>query len=163
VPDRQHVTVTVPAGIRDGQQIRLRSLGEAGIRGAAAGDLIVTVRIKADDYLHRDGDDLHCKASVTLTQASLGADLKVCGILEDNEIHVPHGTQHGDTVRLKGRGMPRIGGNGRGDLIVHLGVEVPKKLTKRQKELMRELAQEFGDETRADKNPLEKLRDWLSG
>ncbi|HSK48592.1 MAG TPA: molecular chaperone DnaJ [Coriobacteriia bacterium] len=163
VPDRQHVNVTIPAGIRDGQQIRLRSLGEAGIRGAAAGDLIVTVRIKADDYMHREGDDLHCKSSVSITQASLGSDVKVCGLLEDNQIHVPAGTQHGDTVRLKGRGMPRFGGSGRGDLIVHLGVDVPKKLTKRQKELMRELATEFGDETRGDKNTLEKLRDWLSG
>jgi molecular chaperone DnaJ len=163
VPDRQRVTVTVPQGIRDGQQIRLRGLGEAGIRGAAAGDLIVTVRIKPHEYLHREGDDLHCKATVSITQATLGADLEVCGLLEDNQIHVPAGTQHGDTVRLKGRGMGRWGGSGRGDLIVHLGVEVPKKLTKRQKELMRELAEEFGDRTKPDRSPLEKLRDWLSG
>lgn len=163
VPDRQHVAVTIPAGIRDGQQIRLRGMGEAGIRGANAGDLIVSVRVRPHEYIHREGDDLHCKASVSLTQAALGADVKVCGLLEDNEVHVPSGTQHGDTVRLKGRGMPRFGSGSRGDLIVHLGVEVPKKLTKRQKELMRELASEFGDETRAEKNTLEKLRDWLTG
>ena len=66
-------------------------------------------------------------------------------------------------MRLKGRGMPRFGGGGRGDLVVHLGVEVPKKLSKRQKELMRELADEFGDETRHEKNALERLRDWLTG
>lgn len=163
VPDRQHVNVTIPAGIHDGQQIRLRSLGEAGIRGAAAGDLIITVRVKPHDYLHREGDDLHCKANVSITQAALGAEMQVCGLLEDNEIHVPAGTQHGDTVRLKGRGMPRRGGSGRGDLIVHVGVDVPKKLSKRQKELLRELAEEFGDETSADRNPLQKLRDWLTG
>ncbi|TLM82876.1 MAG: J domain-containing protein, partial [Actinobacteria bacterium] len=152
-----------PVGIRAGQQIRLRGLGEAGIRGAAAGDLIVTVRVREHDFLHREGDDLHCKSTVSLTQAALGADLKVCGLIEDNEVHVPAGTQHGDTVRLKGRGMPRWGGSGRGDLIVHLGLEVPKKLTKRQKELLTELATEFGDETRAQKSTLDKLKDWLRG
>jgi molecular chaperone DnaJ len=163
VPDRQHVNVHIPEGIRDGQQVRLRGLGEAGIRGAAAGDLIVTVRIAPHEYLHREGDDLHCKASITMTQAALGADLKVCGLLEDNEIHVPHGSQHGDTVRLKGRGMARWGGAGRGDLIVHLGLEVPKKLTKRQKELLKELAQEFGDTKTEEPSPLSKLKDWLRG
>ncbi len=163
VPDRQHVTVSVPAGIRDGQQIRLRGMGEAGIRGAAAGDLLVTVRIKPDEYLHREGDDLHCRATISVTQAALGAEISVCGVLEDNEIRVPAGTQHGDTVRLKGRGMPRLNSSARGDLIVHLGVKVPKKLTKKQKELMQQLADELGDETSADKRPLEKLRDWLTG
>jgi molecular chaperone DnaJ len=163
VPDRQHVTVSIPTGIHDGQQIRLRSMGEAGIRGASAGDLIVTVRVKPHEYLHREGDDLHCKASVSITQAALGADLKVCGLLEDNEVHVPGGTQHGDTLRMKGRGMPRWGGSGRGDLIVHVGINVPKRLSKRQKELLRELAEELGDQKQADKNPLHKLRDWLTG
>ncbi|MDZ4168830.1 MAG: molecular chaperone DnaJ [Coriobacteriia bacterium] len=164
VPDRQHVNVSIPAGIRDGQQIRLRGLGEAGIRGAAAGDLIVSVRLKEHEYLHREGDDLHRRYRVSMTQAALGADLSVGGILEENEVHVPAGSQHDDAVRVKGRGMPRLNSGGRGDLIVHLAVEVPKKLSKRQKELLRELATEFGDETRhEDRVPLEKLKDWLRG
>lgn len=163
VPDRERVTVTVVPGIRDGQQLRLRGLGEAGIRGAQAGDLIVTVRVQPHEYLHREGDELHCKASVSITQAALGVDMKTCGLLEENQVKIPAGVQHGDTVRLKGLGMPRFGGSGRGDLIVHVGVEVPKKLTKRQKELLTELATEFGDETRAEKGPLDRLRDWLSG
>lgn len=163
VPDRQHVNVTIPAGIRDGQQIRLRGLGEAGIRGAAPGDLIVTIRVKPHEYLHREGDDLHCRASISITQAALGAELSVCGLLEDNEIHVPSGTQHGDSVRIKGRGMPRLNGGGRGDLIVHLSVEVPKKLSRRQKELLRELAKEFGDDAPEETSPLQKLKDWLRG
>lgn len=163
VPDREHVKITVPVGIRDGQQLRLRGRGEAGIRNAEAGDLIVTIRIKPHDYLHREGDTLHCKASVSITQAALGARMSTCGLLEDNEIDVPAGSQHGDTVRVKGRGMPRFGGSGRGDLIVHIGIDVPKKLTKRQKELLTELSSEFSDEKRAEKGPLEKLRDWLTG
>lgn len=164
VPDRQHVTVSVPAGIADGQQVRLRGMGEAGIRGAAAGDLLVTVRVKAHDHLHREGNDLHCKATISITQAALGVDLTVPGLLEDEQVKIPAGTQHGDIVRLKNHGMPRIGGGGsRGDLIVHVGIEVPKKLNKRQKELMRELAGEFGDDTRAERSKLDKLKDWLKG
>lgn len=164
VPDRQHVTVSVPAGINDGQQIRLRGMGEAGIRGADAGDLIISVRVKEHELLHREGNDLHCRSTVSITQAALGADLTICGLLEDNEVHIPAGTQHGDTVRLKSRGMPRIGGGGsRGDLIVHVAVNVPKKLTKRQKELLTELSTEFGDATSAEKSGLEKLKDWLRG
>jgi molecular chaperone DnaJ len=161
VPDRQHVTVTVPPGIQDGQQIRLRGLGEAGVRNAASGDLLVTVRIAADEYLHREGDDLHCRATVTIAQAALGVDLTLHGILEENVVTIPAGAQHGDNVRVKGRGMPRRGGSGRGDLYVHIAVEVPRKLTKRQRELLEELAAEFGELTSPHKSPLEKLKDWL--
>lgn len=160
-PDRQHVTVTIPVGIQDGQQIRLRGLGEAGVRNHAAGDLLVTVRVQADDYLHREGNDLHCRASVTIAQAALGVELHLHGILEENEVEIPAGTQHGDTVRVKGHGMPRFGGSGRGDLIVHVNVEVPRKLTKRQRELLEELAAEFGEATSEHKTPLQKLKDWL--
>jgi len=163
VPDRQHVNVTIPAGIRDGQQIRLRGLGEAGIRGAAAGDLLVTIRIKPDEYLHREGDDLHCSARVSIAQAALGADIKVKGVLEENELHIPAGTQHGDTVRAKGRGMTRAGGAGRGDLICHVAVTVPKKLSKRQRELLEEFAAESGESHAEHKSPVRKLKDWLGG
>ncbi len=163
VPDRQHVNVTVPAGIHDGQQVRLRGLGEAGIRGAQAGDLIITVRVAPHEYLHREGDDLHCKATISFTQAALGAEITACGILEDNEVAIPAGSQHGDTIRVKGRGMPRTRNAGRGDLIVHVGVEIPKKLSKRQKELLRELSEELGDATRHEQGPLEKLKHWLMG
>lgn len=161
VPDREHVVVQVPAGIMDGQQLRLRGMGEAGIRGAAAGDLIVTVRVRPHEYLHREGDDLHCRATVSIAQAALGADLTVCGIGEDNEVAVPAGAQHGETVRLRGKGMPRLRSNGRGDLIVHLAVDVPRKLTKRQRELLEELGETLGDPER--RSPMQKLRDWLSG
>ena len=163
VPDRQHVTVNIPAGIRDGQQVRLRGLGEAGIRGAAAGDLLVTVRIAPDEYLHREGDDLHCRATVSITQAALGATIAVAGVLEDSQVDVPAGTQHGDTVRVRGMGMPRPNGNGRGDLIVHVAVTVPKKLSKKQRELLEQLAGEFGDAHAEHKSPVQKLKDWLGG
>ena len=163
VPDRQHVTVSVPAGIRDGQQIRLRGLGEAGIRGAAAGDLIVSVRVGGDEYLHREGDDLHCRATVTIAQASLGTDLTVNGVTEDVAVHVPAGSQHGDTIKVKSFGMPRLHSTNRGDLYVHIAVDVPKKLSKRQRELLEEFAKESGELTAGHKTPVQKLKDWLHG
>lgn len=163
VPDRQHVDVNVPAGIRDGQQIRLRGLGEAGIRGAAAGDLIVSVRIAEDDYLHREGDDLHCRATVTIAQAALGVELNVHGVLEEKTVSVPAGSQHSDVVRVKGAGMPRLNSSSRGDLFVHIAVDVPKKLTKRQRELLEEFARESGEETAEHKSTVQKLKDWLHG
>jgi molecular chaperone DnaJ len=163
VPDRQHVTAAVPAGIMDGMQLRLRGLGEAGVRGASAGDLIVTIRVREHEYLHREGDDLHCRTSITITQAALGADIEACGLLEPAHIKVPAGSQFGDVLKVKGQGMPRLRHSGRGDLMIHLAVEVPKKLSKRQKELMTQLSDELGDGKRGNSTPLQKLRDWLTG
>ncbi|MBI5232352.1 MAG: molecular chaperone DnaJ [Coriobacteriales bacterium] len=165
VPDRERITLDIPAGIAEGQQVRVRGMGEAGIRGAAAGDLLVSIRIKQDDFIHRQGNDLHCSARVTITQAALGADLTVCGVLgEENEVSIPSGTQHGETIKVKGKGMPHLRGDGRGDLYIHIDLEVPKKLSKRQKELLEELAEEFGDSTRfQERSPLQKLKDWLTG
>ncbi len=161
VPDREHIQVEIPAGISDGQQIRLTGKGEAGVRGARTGDLIVTVRIAQHEYLHRERDDLHCRATVSISQAALGADLTVCGIGADNEVSIPSGTQHGDTVRVRGKGMPHLRGSGHGDLIVHLAVEVPRKLDKRQRELLSELGETFGDPER--RSTMQKLKEWLTG
>ena len=162
-PTASTSTSSVPAGIRDGQQIRLRGLGEAGIRGAAAGDLIVSVRIAEDDYLHREGDDLHCRATVSIAQAALGVELNVHGILEEKTVAVPAGSQHGDVVRVKGAGMPRLNSSNRGDLFVHIAVDVPKKLTKRQRELLEEFAKESGEETAEHKSPCRSSKTGCTG
>ncbi|MDP2233568.1 MAG: molecular chaperone DnaJ [Actinomycetota bacterium] len=161
VPDREHVKIDVPAGMRDQMQLRLRGSGEAGIRGAAAGDLLVTVRVLPHEYLHREGDDLHCRTTISMAQAALGAELTVCGIGGDNQVTMPAGSQHGDTLRIRGKGMPHLRGTGLGDLIVHLAIDIPKKLTKRQRELLEELGESFGDPEH--RRPMQKLRDWLTG
>ncbi len=162
VPDRQHVTVTVPAGIVDGMQLRLTGVGEAGIRGADAGDLIVTVHVREHEFLHREGDDLHCRVSVSIAQAALGAEITTPGLLDAVAVKVPAGTQFGDVVRVKGQGMPRLRGSGRGDLLVHLAVEIPKKLNKRQRQLFEELSVELGGRRGEPATPLQKLKDWLT-
>jgi molecular chaperone DnaJ len=155
------VNVEIPAGIQDGMQLRVTGKGESGVRGARSGDLIVTVRIAAHEYLHRQGDELHCRASISIALAALGGELDVCGVDETNQVTIHPGTQHGDTVKLKGKGMPHLRRGGRGDLIVHMAVVVPKKLDKRQKELLSELSETLGDPEQ--RSPMQKLKDWISG
>jgi molecular chaperone DnaJ len=113
------------------------------------------------EFLARQGDDLHCSAEVSMSQAALGATVMVDGLRGQVGVDVPAGAQFGDTVRVKGQGMPRVRGNGTGDLIVHLAVQVPKKLSKRQRELLRELAESFGEKPEA-KTRVRRIRDWFA-
>lgn len=158
---REKVTVSIPAGIADGMRVRVPDMGEAGLRGAPAGDLLVEVSVLVHEYLHREGDDLHAMMPLDIVQASLGTTLNVPGLFGDEEVCVNAGVQNGDTVRVKGKGMPRLRG-GAGDLIVHLNVQVPRKLNKRQRELLGELAETFGSKT-GTCTPLHKIKDWLTG
>ncbi len=161
VPDRQRVTVEVPAGIRDSQQLRVTGFGEAGLRGATAGNLIVTCRIQPHDFFEREGDHLHAMASVSMVQAALGAEIEVEGIMPDEvvKVRIPEGCQNEQVIRVKGKGMPKFRSDLRGDLYVHVNVTIPKKLTKSQRELLEKLAAELGDSYTEARSPLEKLRD----
>ncbi|MDP3631402.1 MAG: DnaJ C-terminal domain-containing protein, partial [Actinomycetota bacterium] len=155
----ENVRVGVPVGIADGQSLRVSERGEAGVRGARSGDLLVTVRVKEHDTLHRDGDDLHAMAAINIAQASLGDTIKVAGLFGDEEIEISAGVQSSENVRVRGKGMPRARG-GTGDLIVHLRVDVPKKLNKKQRELLREFGESLGTGKGAP-TKLERLKDWL--
>jgi molecular chaperone DnaJ len=164
LPDRQHLTIDVPHGIRDGQQLRLQGYGEAGIHGAAAGDLIVTVRIDSHKDFQRDGDNLHVRTKISIAQASLGATIELGGILpgEKVDVNIPPGCQYDQMVRVRGKGMPVFKRETRGDMFVHVAVTVPKKLTKRQQELLEELAKEFEEEVGGKKSVSQRLKDALS-
>ena len=139
----------------------MSGFGEAGMQGASAGDLIVTVRVKPHENFERDGNHLHAAITVPMVQAALGAELEVDGIMEDEtvKVKVPAGTQAGDVVRVKGHGLPKLGSDSRGDLFVHVDVRIPKKLSKRERELLEELASEMGEAVSQKKSPLEKIRD----
>ena len=156
------VAVEVPAGVVDGFTLRVTGRGEAGLRGAVGGDLLVTVRVALHEYLHREGHDLHAMAGINIAQAALGGSILVPGLGGEVEVAFGGGVHTGDTVRVRGGGMPRMGG-GAGDFIVHLDVLPPKKLTKRQKELLAELGESFGTGKGDDRTPLSKLKDWLGG
>ena len=161
VPDRQRVTVKVPAGIRDGQQLRVGGFGEAGIQGAQAGDLIVTCRVQPHEFFERDSDDLHGRANISFIQAILGAEIEIDGIMPDEKVQVriPAGCQNEQVVRVKGFGMPRLKSDIRGSMYVHVNVVIPEKITKKQRELLEKLADEMGEEVAAPRSPLQKLRD----
>ena len=164
LPDRQHVTIDVPHGIRDGQQLRLSGYGEAGIHGAPAGNLIVTVRIEPHREFRRDGDHLHIRKQVSITQAALGAQVMVEGILKNEmvEVEIPEGCQNEQIVRVRGRGLPRFRKDVRGDLYVHVEVVIPRNLSKRQREILEQFASELGEDIGGKKSTMQKIKEALS-
>ena len=149
---RKHRTlqVRVPAGVDDGARIRLQGEGDAGGQGGPRGDLYIFLSVKPHELFERDGLDLHCAVPVPMTTAALGGEIEAPCLMETAAcdckvtVKVPEGAQTGKTVRLKGKGMPSLRSRERGDLVVELFVETPTKLTARQKELMRELADSCG-------------------
>jgi molecular chaperone DnaJ len=141
-----NLTVTVPAGVEDGQTLRLSGKGEASLEGGAAGNLYVNLHVEADDRLHREGPDLFVDIHLSVPLAALGGQVQIPVLNGEKEIDVPPGTQSGDVVVLKGAGVARLNGRGRGDQVVRFIVDVPKKLSGRAKELFRELAEELGED-----------------
>ncbi len=162
VVDRE-LKVDVPAGIADGQRIRLGGRGHVGELGAPAGDLYVLVRVREDERFVRDGDDLVTALDVAAPLAALGATLEVPTLEEPVEVEVAAGTQPGETIVLRGRGMPvlRRAGRGRvrGDLRVVVNVVVPRRLSREQRALYEQLADDLdGDAARSDESLVAKLR-----
>ena len=131
------INVKIPAGIDNGQTISLRGEGEPGKKGGPKGDLYVTVSVKRHPVFVRDGFDVHCDIPITFIQATLGAELEVPTLDEKVKYKMGEGTQTGTVFRLKGKGIPYLRGNGRGDQYVKVVVETPKKLSKEQKELLK--------------------------
>ncbi|HEY9138347.1 MAG TPA: molecular chaperone DnaJ, partial [Terriglobus sp.] len=139
---REHtINVKVPAGVEDGTRIRYQGEGEAGKLGGPAGDLYVELRVKAHKFFQRDGDDLHCVVPVSFPQAALGDELEIETLEGVAVLKVPEGTQSGKSFRIKGKGVPHLNSHGKGDLIVEVRVQTPNKLTKKQKELLKELSE----------------------
>ena len=140
-PEKDTIEVNVPAGIDDGMQLCLRGEGEAGSHGGPAGDLYVDIHLKPHTMFERREKDLYCRVPITYTQAALGADLDVPTLSGPHNLTIPKGTQPNAEFRLKGMGMPDVHGRKPGDIVVEVSVEVPQKLTERQEELLRELAE----------------------
>lgn len=132
--------VQIPAGVEDGARLRVPKEGEAGYRGGQPGDLYVFVTVRLHHLFKRQGKDLYCKVPISMVKAALGGDVEV-PIIDGNrkEIAIPAGTQTGQVFRLKNLGMPGLRGSSRGDLVVEVNVETPVNLTKKQKELLKEL------------------------
>jgi molecular chaperone DnaJ len=139
---RRELTVQIPAGIDDNMTIRVQGEGEAGDPGAPPGDLYCVARVRPHKLFVRQALDLHCEVPITFSQAALGGPLEV-PTLEGKYITatLARGSQHGDEIRIPGKGMPNVRGGRGGDLVIHLRVVTPRSLTKRQEELLRELAE----------------------
>lgn len=159
VVELRRVAVDVPPGIADGQRIRVSGRGHAGERGGRAGDLYVVVRVREDERFLRDGNDLVTIVDVPAPRAALGAVVPVPTLDGDVPVEIPAGTQPGETITLGGRGMPPIGRGRTGDLRVVVDVTVPRRLSRRQRELMEDLAESMTDDNlRADEGMLARLR-----
>ena len=132
-------TVKFPAGIDDGQTLRVREGGSAGNNGGPSGDLMVTVRVRPHAVFTRQGQSIYCEMPISFTQAALGAELEVPTLEGKVRYTISEGTQTGTTFRLKGKGIPYINSKNRGDEFVTVVIETPTKLSKEQKELLRKL------------------------
>ena len=139
VTEERSLSVNIPSGIEDGTRIRLAGEGEAGLRGGPAGDLYIFLSVKPHEIFQRDGAELSCSVPISMTTAALGGTFDVSTLDgTKSRVTVPEGTQPGRQFRLKGKGMPVLRSNQVGDLYIQIQIETPQKLTKRQRELLKE-------------------------
>jgi len=150
----KRVEVKVPAGVDTGTRLRLRGEGESGYRGGLPGDLYVRLNVRPHEFFERDGDNLYGKVSISFVQAALGDEVEVPTLEGKKNIRVQPGTQPGSVIRFQGEGVPRLRGNGRGDLFFEVQVRIPVRISQRQEELLRELM-----EIEKEKGE-EKVRKW---
>lgn len=142
----KRLTVSIPAGIDNGERIALRGQGNEGRNGGPAGDLIITVSVRSHNFFERDGYNVYCEVPITVAEATLGAEIDV-PTLEGNIKHtIPEGTQPGTRFTMRGKGVPYVNGNGRrGDLIFRTVVEIPRGLNEKQKTAMKAFAESCGE------------------
>ncbi len=155
--------VDVPPGVENGMWLQLRGQGELGDPGGARGNLRIQILVKQHPFFERRRNDLVCEVPISFAQAALGGSVDVPTLDGPEDLEIPRGTQSGDVLRIKGRGMPDIGGRGRGDELVEVFVETPRHLTPRQEELLREFAEiEHLQVSPKRKSFFEKLRDYFT-
>ena len=154
------IKVKVPPGVEDGMRLRVGGEGEAGVAGGPPGDLYVVMNVRDHELFDRQGSDIHCGVPVAFVQAALGAEIEVPTLEGVVRLKVPEGTQSGKVMRLRGKGLPSVRSSTRGDQLVHIFVEVPTRLTSKQRELLERFAEETGANTSpVTKSFLDKLRE----
>lgn len=156
-------TVDIPAGIDDGQVINLRGGGDSGVNGGPAGDLRINVNVRPHPIFERDGFDVYCEIPITFTQAALGAEITVPTLDGKVKFTIHEGTQPGDEFKLRGKGIQRLNYSGKGDQYVKINVEVPKDLSKAQKEKLKEFDTACDDKNyKKRKSFMDKVKDFFN-
>ena len=158
VEREKQMEVKVPAGVETGSRLRVQGEGEAGTQGGPAGDLYVVIHVAEHEQFERQGSNLYEAVPITFAQAALGAEIVVKTLDAEEKLKIPLGTQTGTVFRLKGKGMPVLGGRGRGDLFVSVTVITPTTLTREQRKLLEQLA-EVENKDLEDKGLVDKVRD----
>ncbi len=164
VPKKRKLSVKIPAGVHEGQGIRVGGEGEPGRMGGPRGDLYCYVRVKAHPFMMRDGSNLVVTVPLSFTQMALGATIDVPTLETTRQLKIPAGTQHGNIMRIRGEGLPDIRSGHKGDLLVQMVVEIPKKLSDEQEKLLRVYAEtEKVDVHSESKSFFEKIRQHFNG
>lgn len=148
VRDFKTLKLTIPAGVDSGNRIRLNGEGEAGERGAPAGDLYVEISVRKHDIFDREGDNLICEIPISVVTATLGGEIEVPTLGGRVMLNIPEGTQSGNTFRLKGKGVKSVNSRQTGDLYCHINVEIPVNLSERQKELLEEFGKTLNEDVK---------------
>ena len=143
--ENKTLEIKIPAGVNDGDRIRLSGEGEAGVNGGPSGDLYVQISLKQHELFTRDGDDLHCEIPITMTTAALGGDIDVPTLDGTASLRIPEETQTGKIFRLRGKGVKGMRSGVEGNLYVHVVVETPVNLNSEQKDLLRQLQESMGE------------------
>ena len=152
--------INIPAGIANEQMLKVSGQGNAGTNGGPAGDLLLVVNVRPHPIFTRKGNDVWCEIPLTFTQAALGAEITVPTLDGDVSYSVHEGTQPGDVFKLKGKGIEKLGGRGRGDQFVKVTIEVPKNLSKEQKEILQSFESTANEKNYAKrKSFFDKIKD----
>jgi molecular chaperone DnaJ len=153
-------SIEIPAGVDDGTQIRLHSEGEPGVNGGPQGNLYVVIHVKPHKYFRRQKNDILLDLSINIAQATLGAEVMIPTLDGDDPLTIPSGTQSGKILRLRNKGVPHLRKNGRGDQLVIISVEIPRKLSKEQRKILEDLAETLGTEVHPqERSFFENLRE----
>jgi molecular chaperone DnaJ len=157
---KRSVTIKIPGGVHEGQAVRVVGEGEAGEGGARPGDLHCYITVKAHPIFTRHNNDLVCQVPISFTQAALGAQIDVPTLKGSEKLEIPHGSQHGEVFKLRGKGLPDHRSNRIGDELVQILIEIPKKLSDRQRELLREFSESEDDKVMPQrKGFMDKLKE----
>ncbi len=156
------IKINIPAGVDDGTRLRLAGEGQPGPSGGPQGDLYVFLKVRPHAFFERHEYDLHCTIPINIAQAALGDEIEIPTLDEPHKLKIPEGTPSGAQIRLRHKGVPNLNGGGRGDIVVHLDVRMPSRLTREQRKLLQQLRETLPvDNSPAEKGLFEKVKDYF--